>query len=336
HIDTSPVEPIPREALDTLAATLSSRLRGKGLLWGWTVVRAVEGRRYVVRSDGTRIREPHRYVAVFSYASVVCKRGVKIEDQRQWVAARLEDLPSVQEMADETEAMGLVLQARRWARKVPYYQGPVVFEGDAAAQLFIQLLPASLEGTPPPPESGKSFETLTLAGPRLKRRVLPRGWHVDDDPASTPPGFAGRFLYDEDGVPAEPVELVRNGLVVDMVMSRAPRRDVTWTNGRAREGTGRLTSWRVTAPAGLTDHGFDRHVDQLRRDNDVHRVLVVRQLDTVDERGGMTPTDAVWRFPDGRETPVLALEFQGVDRRTLHAIAGVTRRVQVKGYLGAM
>ena len=97
-----------------------------------------------------------------------------------------------------------------------------------------------------------------------------------------------------------------------------------------------MTSWKVTAPAGLTDHGFDRRVDQLRRDNDGYRVLVVRQLDTVDERGGMTPTDAVWRYPDGREMPVLALEFQGVDRRTLHAIAGVGRRVQVKGYLGAI
>jgi len=51
------------------------------------------------------------------------------------------------------------------------------------------------------------------------------------------------------------------------------------------------------------------------------------------EGGLPRPTDAVWRFPDGTELPVVSLEFQGVDRRTLRGIAAVSGGMQVYPYL---
>jgi hypothetical protein len=45
------------------------------------------------------------------------------------------------------------------------------------------------------------------------------------------------------------------------------------------------------------------------------------------------PTDAVWRFPDGSELPVLSLEFQGIDRRTLRGIVAASGGMQVLPYL---
>jgi len=48
------------------------------------------------------------------------------------------------------------------------------------------------------------------------------------------------------------------------------------------------------------------------------------------------PTDAVWRFPDGTELPVLTVEFQGIDRRTLRGIVAASGGMQTHAYLAPM
>jgi len=335
HLDDVKAAAIDRDKIDAMATAISGRLRGLELLSGSSVVRSIQGKRYVVRSDGTRIREPYGYVVVLSTAEAVRSDGLRLSDQRQWVARTLEDLPPIGVMTRETEAMGRVLKSSISAAKVAHYEGPVVFEGAASAQLFVQLLPPSLQGTPPPPKLGKSYQQLTMSGPRLKRRVLPKGWTVVDEPGSIPEGHAGVYLYDDDGVRAQTVELVRNGLVVDLAMSRVPRQEMRESNGHSRGSRARLSAWTVTPARRLGDRAFKRKVESLRRESDLKRVLVIRQLGRAKAGTLPSPTDAVWRYPDGREDPVLALEFQGADRRSLRDVMAVGKGNQVVNYLAS-
>ena len=311
---------------------------GEELRTGQVKVGEVQGRSYLVDTQGMRIVQPEGYVAVYAHADLVRPDGLRLFDRRIWMARSRGHLPSVEEMSAEVEEMAIALLLRSKSETIDYYEGPVVFEGEAAADLFRYLVPPEVRGTPPQPQADRSYQQLTRGGPRLGRRLLPRGWTLTDDPRSVPKHLAGGFRYDREGVASQAVELIRDGYVRDFVMSRVPRPDLTASNGHARGSVGgvwqgRLSNWSVRPRRMLGSAAFRRQDQSHRRAADVPAVLVVRRLEQGWEGGLPRPTDAVWRYPDGTELPVVAVEFQEVDRRSLRSIAAAGGQLQVHPYL---
>ncbi|MCP4869569.1 MAG: hypothetical protein GY898_12715 [Proteobacteria bacterium] len=338
--DSTPVPAVDEALLTDIVVQASARLRdlGGGLRSGQVYAGERQGRMYIADTAGTRIVEVEGHAAIYAYADIVREDGVRLFDRRAWVARSAAELPSIDEIADGVEAMGITLLWRSRAPAIGYYEGPVVFEGEAAADLFRYLLPPEVRGTPPVPEAGSSYQAQIRGGPRLGRRVLPKGWSVTDDPTTVPDGLAGGFKYDREGVAAEAVEVVQDGYVRDFLMTRVPRRDLAGSNGHARgfvqgDWGSRLSSWLVKPKKLIGLKAFEREVQSLRRAAGQPAVLVVRRMEQGWEGDLPSPTDAVWRFPDGTEQPVLGLEFQGVDRRTMRAITAASGGMQVVPYL---
>jgi len=334
------VPAIEPAAIEQLAVDLSEGFRpfGEVLRTGQVKVGEAQGRSYLVDTKGMRIVQPEGYIAVYAHADVVRSDGLRLFDRLVWVVRSRADLPPVAEMKEAIGAMAETLVRRSASETIDYYEGPVVFEGDAAADLFRYLMPPELRGTPPQPASDRSYQELTRGGPRLGRRLLPRGWTVSDDPRMVPPSLAGGFLYDREGVAAEGVELIRDGYVRDFVMSRVPRGDLKRSNGHARGSVGgvwqgRLSNWSVRPKRLLGKGALNRQIQNHRRAADVPAVLVVRRLEQGWEGGLPRPTDAVWRYPDGTELPVVSLEFQEVDRRSLRSIAAAGGQLRTHAYL---
>ena len=338
-IDLTEPPAVDREALERIATLGSDTLRQS--LWmraGQVYASETQGRTYIADTDGMRIVQQEGYAAVYAYADVLRDDGVRLFDRLSWVARSSADLPSAEEIAAAVAQMADTLNRRAVAPGIGYYEGPVIFEGEAAADLFRYLLPPEVRGTPPTPEAGRTYTQQTRGGPRLGRRVLPDGWSMIDDPTSAPDGMAGGYVYDREGVAGREVKLVDDGYVRDLLMTRVPRRDRVGSNGHARGGiqtewTSRLSSWTVKPDRMLPARRFDRTVQQLRRAADQPAVLVVRRMEQGWEGDLPMPTDAVWRFPDGSEQPVLTIEFQGVDRRTLRGIVAASGGMQVMPYL---
>ena len=95
------------------------------------------------------------------------------------------------------------------------YVGPVIFEDGAALDLFRYLLVTQLQGTPPEVPFDSFFGELGGSrndAVRLKRRVLPIGWSVSDDPERDS-SHPSSFHYDAEGTPASDVSLVEDGIV---------------------------------------------------------------------------------------------------------------------------
>lgn len=334
--DADPVPVIDREALEALALRVSGAFAGLGLDAGRAQVGETQGRDYLVDTDGMRLAQNAGYAAVQIDADLLRPDGLRLHDERFWVARTAAGLPSAEELEAAAKELGAGLKDRAKAAAVPWYEGPVVFEGDAAADLFRYLLPEQLRGTPPPPSGDREYNT-SRRGPRLGRRVLPPGWTLSDDPTTVPAGLPGGFRYDNEGVPAQAVDLVDDGRVVDLVRTRVPRADGKPSNGHARGGVnsdwiGRLSHWTVAPKKPLSAGGFERKVKSVMRAAGTDKVLVVRRL----ARGWAgelpRPTAAVWRYADGREEPVLQLEFLGVDRRTLRGVLGAAG-TQIRAYL---
>ncbi len=339
HLDPRPLVTVDRDRLRALTVAASARLRGiPGLRSGRVVAGADHGREYLVSTEGHRVVQSDGMVAVYAFADAVDDAGLRYFDRLQWVAATLDDLPSTEEIADAVEALGRTVAARMDGAAVAFYEGPVLFEGEAASDLFRYLVPAEVRGTPPTPEGDGDYQNRMKDFARVGRRLLPRGWTVEDDPTTVPAGLPGGYAYDREGVAARRVKLVDDGYVRDLAMSRVPRADLRESTGHARGRihralSARLVNWTVQ-PSGMKPaRAVHRQADILARRARLDRVLVVRRLEQGRDGRLPRPTHAVWRLQDGTEIPVSLMEFEGVDRRTLRAIVAVAGPLQTRAYL---
>jgi hypothetical protein len=170
-------------------------------------------------------------------AGLHAEDGMLIADQRLWLETSPADLPSKETM--QTEVIEMRDQLIRIAEAPVLdsdYIGPVIFEEDAATDLFRYMLLPMLEGTPtmdPNRENDQARRGNVELQPKTGRRVLPAGWTVIDDPRydEALPGFS---VVDDEGTPTERIELIEDGIVRTLYMSRTPRSDLVKSNGHAR------------------------------------------------------------------------------------------------------
>ena len=144
---------------------------------------------------------------------------------------------AIREMASELTAMAA-------APTVDEYAGPVLFEGDAAAQFVSQLFAAQLSPTKTPLTADewlrRELPDAKLAG-RVRRRVFPDFVTVRDDPTLARFGdvdLRGYYRYDDEGVPASNVTLVEGGILRTFLMSRSPVEGFPQSNGHGRRQPG--------------------------------------------------------------------------------------------------
>ena len=118
------------------------------------------------------------------------------------------------------------------------YNGPILFEGAAAAQLLAEVLGKNLTlQRRPVSERGRNgfFQPSELEG-RQGSRIMPEFMTVVDDPTQQEwrgkPLF-GRYEVDREGVVPKPLTLVEKGVLKNFLLTRQPVRGFTGSNGRA-------------------------------------------------------------------------------------------------------
>jgi len=305
--------------------------------------------RYLVNSEGTHIVDDGRLLVVRVVAEARADDGALVKDTCSWLARSNEQLPDPERMLDEVREMLRRLDVIAAAPKVDDYLGPVLFEGQAAAELFRQLLVPQLMGTPP--EETDSAWDMGDGRPlaRIGRRVLPADFLVWDDPATVSQDLAGAYQVDHEGVPAQPVDLVRDGVVRALLMSRTPREDLERSNGHGRGGTdSRIVGMPGVLFAeqrrGPNEHQLLAQAFRMARQSGLDHVLLVRLMDDpamrtassvrrirFGESDGPTltiPLEVVRLFRDGREEPVRNARFFASDHRVLRDVVGATGNVR--------
>jgi hypothetical protein len=339
-------EPIPgrraeAEKLESIAKALSGELRvtGTHLEEGTAIARDWQGVRLLCTSEGTRAWMPTGFTVIRVVAAARASDGGRIVDGRSWVAKTPDALPPLEEMQTEVREMARWLETLRDAPVEDDYLGPVLFEDAAAVELFRQLAAPEIAGTPAPEQGRDALSDGDApATARIGRRLLPEGWSIVDDPAAHSDA-AGGYAIDFEGVPAQRVELVEDGVVRTVLMSRVPREDLVGSNGHGRSlGTARrdaLPGVVAVEPArGVGTKSLRKRALRMARQAGRDYVLVVRRLEppALSEKfdvaftgdaplSGLTSPYEVYRlYGDGREMPVRGLAFLGVDRRALRDI----------------
>jgi len=206
------------------------------------------GNTYLINSEGSRIRRGETGVQLSFTASVQSAKGETLSDSKTYLARTPAGLPGVDALSADVDALVKGLRTSVNAKVLDDYAGPVLFDGTAAPQLFDTLLTRGLAGRPPSVGEGRRrFSAMENLAKYLGRRILPRSFQVFDDPtvgSLQDTVLAGFFLLDDEGVPSRRVDLVKDGKLEALLMSRTPTRELAQTNGHGR-GSGRAGGSRA-------------------------------------------------------------------------------------------
>jgi TldD protein len=315
-------------------------------------VHSSQSTNYIVNSEGTELRTPEDLAYVRVAGHGLASDGSAVRDALVFQAFNPEGLPSEDVLTREVKAVGQHITELSQAPQGEAYDGPVLFEAPAAAQLFGQLLGDNLKVTRKPvsdPGRASRYSPSELEN-KVGSRILPDWIDVVDDPTQTQyqnHTLLGHYVYDMEGVAPQPLTLVEKGVLKNLLLTRTPVfKDYPGSNGHARmtgaygtrsPGFGNLfiRASQTTPAAGMKK----KLIDMISQANKPYGILI-RKLDypstaSIEELGQVAqaaggshavvpPLLAYKVYPDGREELVRGLFFHGVSTRSFKDIAAAS------------
>ena len=314
---------------------------------------------YLLTSEGTEIRTNRTFAAVEAGMNTLANDGMPLSHLYSSYAPKPADLPNVDAVRKGLNVAGSELMALRASQPAQDYTGPVLFEARAAAPLLAQVLGPAMNGSRPPVSFQPVVEQLmgNLGGKsdwagRIGARVLPPTVSLVDDPGAkefhgTP--LIGGYTVDDEGVRAQKVDVVENGNLKSLLMSRRPGSDSDQSNGHGRSGFLSdakptmsnlfFTSTEKVSPADLKKKFLDEcQAEKLRycvvvREMDNPSLSLLHQDDFSEllasfgggaGTGDRLPLLVYKVYPeDGREEIIRGARIIGVNTRSLRNLAGI-------------
>ncbi|MCB9682692.1 MAG: TldD/PmbA family protein [Alphaproteobacteria bacterium] len=304
--------------------------------------------RTFVDTEGARLVTGRRHARVSLQAAVVADDGDRVSAFRAFDVEDPAALPDRPAVLDAARALVAQVEALRRAPRAGPYTGPVLLSGKASGVFFHEVLGHRVEGHRNKDETeGKTFKDY------VGRPVLPSFLSVVDDPTVRQVGgvdLNGTYAYDDEGVAAQPAQLVDHGVFTGFLMGRSPLAAFPHSNGHGRRSTGNAPAARM----GNTLVHADRTVDDARL-----RAMLLDELRRqhlafgyiVDEiEGGFTMTGRVtpnafnvrasrtWRvYVDGRpDELVRGIDLVGTPLAAFQSIVAAGSTVSVfNGVCGA-
>ena len=299
-----------------------------------------------VNSEGTSYAQSQPTVSLSALAKTQAPDGTVLQDFEVFYAHAWRHLPSRQTLERRIRAMGAALAARRDAAFVELYNGPVLFEGQAAAALFAQvIMPRLLALRVPVADPQVRSYAASLRNPfvdKIGARVLPRLLNVRDDPTidgNDAGPLLGGYAVDGDGVPARSTTLIEHGVLRTLLAGRNPIAGILHSSGNQRGEMLMPSNVLVTTERGLSDADLHDELMALVQERGTDFGIVVRRLgirsakldqsDRVSSGAGELPIERLTRaykvYPDGREIPIRKAELSGFGETAFRDIVAVSQ-----------
>jgi predicted Zn-dependent protease len=275
---------------------------------------------WLVDSEGTIVRKSAAgYQETFG-AGTQAQDGMRLDRSFASVGVSLSDLDpedafdqrAVKQIASLTELRNAPLVEEE-------YHGPVLLSADASADTMRSLIASSVTATRP--KLGTEARTNGAFASSFHARVLPEFLNVVDDPAITTyngKGLIGAYTIDDEGVPAQAVNLITDGKLENYLIGREPVRDFPQSNGHGRAGvTGgprpAIGVLKITAKDGLSVEDLNKKLLALVKDRDLKNVYFVETM------GADVPRLLYRISADGKRELVRGAELDDLDQRALRS-----------------
>jgi len=193
-------------------------------------------RKYFVNSEGTQVVQNMPYTYLQIHASVRTPGQFILPLSRSFFARTPKELPAPAAIKTEIEKMFATLVKLKNAPAADPYTGPAILDAQVAGVFFHEIFGHRVEGHRLRSEQdGQTFKS------KLNEKVLPTNLSVVFDPtlrtlAGQP--LNGFYMYDDEGVRAQRVVTVQNGVLKTFLMSRSPLPGLSFSNGHGRAAPG--------------------------------------------------------------------------------------------------
>jgi predicted Zn-dependent protease len=296
-------------------------------------------------TEGSRLAEPSHLIRVAIEAMTRADDGMELIRVETYQAPQAADLPTEATLNAAVAKISADLEALRTAPVAEPFAGPALLSGRAAAVFFHEVVGHRLEGHRQRDE--QEGQTFTK---KVGQQVIPAFLSIVDDPTITSMAgkkLSGSYAFDDEGQPAERVELVQDGVLRNFLMSRMPIKGFSKSNGHGRAepglmATGRQGNLIVTSTNTVKESELrQRLIDEVKKQGKPYGLYFE------DVQGGFTLTQRgmpqafqvlpviVWRvYADGRPdelvrgvdivgTPLAALNRILVTGDTMHVFNGI-------------
>src|SRR6202171_5620615 len=244
HIEEAPAAtPFDRAAWEGEIKRLSGAFRKYPEVYFATVMIQIQrSNSRMVSSEGSAIVSPSASSRLIMEAQTRAEDGMDLLRVETFQAPAATGLPSEAELTSKIDKMAADLSALRKAPVAEPYDGPAVLSGRAAAVFFHEVLGHRLEGhRQRDEEEGQTFTK------KIGQEVLPKFLSVIDDPTTHEIAgvkLAGAYDFDNEGEPSQRVEVIKDGVLKNFLMSRMPIKDFGRSNGHGRKQPGRMPTGR--------------------------------------------------------------------------------------------
>ncbi len=267
---------------ESLVKSLSKLLRSYPYIYHGTVVLHLGwARRYLLTSEGTKVAGPYENLpnSLSIEVNSRAKDGLKVNNYREWVFKDMSRLPSQKQLAKAVERLALELKELRKAPLQVPVAAPAILDPEMTGVLFHEALGHKLEGERQrDPLQGQIFKGM------VGKKIIPSFLSVIDDPMmdffkGVP--LHGHYQIDDEGVPAQRVILVKNGVLKNFLMSRWPLKNFPHSNGHGRSSPslrplGRMANLMIEAQNPVTPKALKKKlIKLLRQENKPYGFRVV-------------------------------------------------------------
>ncbi|HUS32967.1 MAG TPA: metallopeptidase TldD-related protein [Kofleriaceae bacterium] len=369
-VGEDPVLVAPLETLDDLEARakkLSAMFRDQPDLRDSRVaLTSYLERRWYITTENTSVTDTRRASGIVIEVEGQAPDGQLLNNYFLRYGHTAKDLPSDKELDTESKNLAASISALAKAPLLDKYSGPVLFEGEGAVGLLRFALAPHLGGTPVPeglsPQEAKSFGGALTD--KVTLRVLANNLSIVDDPTAQQGGgkaLIGGYKIDDEGVAAQKVEVIKDGTLKTLLLSRTPSDKKQTSNGHARRAAdggafhGSATNLFVTAKGGVPRASLRSKLISAARAEGLKYGLVVRRFDDAAVTGApeftrreliqlLKTTDQELPPPtllaykvtaDGKEELVRGVQLTDVPIRAWKDVIGVSKEVTVYNFLAA-
>jgi predicted Zn-dependent protease len=309
---------------------------------------SVEGEtRWYVNSDGSRLQTTNAYYRLLISAYTKAADGMVLPRYESYVATSPAGLPDDSTVAHAVARMIADLHALKTAPVLDAYTGPAILSGRASGVFFHEVFGHRIEG-----HRQKNEEDAQTFKKKVGDKILPDGFTVYFDPTQRRIGttdLAGYYLYDDEGVQARRVDVVKNGVFANFLLSRSPIAGFDHSNGHGRSQPGfgvvaRQSNLVVTSAQPVSRDELKRMLVQLIVDQHKPFGLLFDDIE-----GGFTMTERsipnafnvipvmVYRvYPDGKEELIRGVDLIGTPLTVFSKVVAADADLQVfNGVCGA-
>ncbi len=197
---------------------------------------ATADNQYQVNSEGTRVQFGQVRYRLEMYLQAKAPDGMDINQYYNfdWTdPAGAPDDKTI--LAQARQLLKEVTELRR-APLVEPFAGPAMFSGRAAAVFFHEVFGHRAEG-----HRQKDINEGQTFARKVNEQILPDFISITDDPTRRRQGsieLLGNYPFDDEGVAAQKVSLVENGVLRNFLLSRSPLTGFPNSNGHGRRQVG--------------------------------------------------------------------------------------------------